>query len=158
MTSSWRCRDGVLWGSKFWWWNRRCLEMCRDGCANATTLWMNWANIGIDWERLKDWTLGWELRQVTALLKLWVRPAIGLHSFGSPVNLAARLQSMAPNNEILVSEPTMRLLDGDVEFLPFDEITPSFSRPIKVYGSKIFTLRHIETVASDSLIRARISK
>ena len=45
-------------------------------------------------------------------------------ALGSPVNLAARLQSMAPNNEILVSEPTMRLLDGDVEFLPFDEITP----------------------------------
>ena len=60
-------------------------------------------------------------------------------ALGSPVNLAARLQSMAPNNEILVSEPTMRLLDGDVEFLPFDEITPKgFSRPIKVYQVQDF--------------------
>ena len=60
-------------------------------------------------------------------------------ALGSPVNLAARLQSIASNNEILVSEPTMRLLDGDVEFLPFDEITPKgFSRPIKVYQVQDF--------------------
>ena len=64
-------------------------------------------------------------------------------ALGSPVNLAARLQSIAPNNEILVSEPTMRLLDGDVEFFPFDEITPKgFSRPIKVYQVQDF---HSET-------------
>jgi adenylate cyclase len=54
-------------------------------------------------------------------------------ALGSSVNLAARLQGLAPNNEIVVADATKRILAEQVEFEDFDEITPKgFSRPVKL--------------------------
>ena len=53
---------------------------------------------------------------------------------GSPVNLAARLQTMASNNSILIDEYTKDLINNDVNCKHFDEITPKgFARPVQVY-------------------------
>jgi len=53
---------------------------------------------------------------------------------GSPVNLAARLQSMAPADEILIGEPTYNLIRDQVACEAFSEITPKgFARPVNVY-------------------------
>ena len=53
---------------------------------------------------------------------------------GSPVNLAARLESMAPPNTILVDESTKALIEEDVDCKEFDSLTPKgFARPIQVY-------------------------
>lgn len=53
---------------------------------------------------------------------------------GRPVNLAARLQTLAPPDEILVSESTWNLLSDKVGGEFFEEITPKgFTRPVKTY-------------------------
>ena len=53
---------------------------------------------------------------------------------GSPVNLAARLQTMADHNSILIDEYTKDLISSKVKCKVFDEITPKgFARPIQVY-------------------------
>ena len=53
---------------------------------------------------------------------------------GSPVNLAARLQTMASQNSILIDEYTKDLINNDVNCKHFDEITPKgFARPVQVY-------------------------
>ena len=53
---------------------------------------------------------------------------------GSPVNLAARLQTMASHNSILIDEYTKDLINHDVNCKHFDEITPKgFARPVQVY-------------------------
>ena len=53
---------------------------------------------------------------------------------GSPVNLAARLQTMAEPNTILIDENTKGLIENYVEAKHFEEITPKgFVRPIQVY-------------------------
>ena len=53
---------------------------------------------------------------------------------GSPVNLAARLESMAPPNTILVDESTKALIEEDVDCKEFDSFTPKgFARLIQVY-------------------------
>ena len=53
---------------------------------------------------------------------------------GSPVNLAARLQTMASHNSILIDEYTKDLINNDVNCKHFDEITPKgFARPVQVY-------------------------
>ena len=58
---------------------------------------------------------------------------------GSPVNLAARLQGLAPADGILVSEPTYNLIREYVECAHFDELTPKgFARPIQIYQVKDF--------------------
>ncbi len=58
---------------------------------------------------------------------------------GSPVNLAARLQTLAPPDAILVAESTYNLIDAHVECEPFDELTPKgFARPVQVYRVKDF--------------------
>ena len=55
-------------------------------------------------------------------------------ALGSPVNLSARLQGLAPTNEILISEPTNNLINNKVETSYFDEITPKgFARPTPVF-------------------------
>jgi adenylate cyclase len=55
------------------------------------------------------------------------------------VNLAARLQGLAPSNEIVVADATKRILAEQVEFEDFDEITPKgFSRLVKLYLVKDF--------------------
>ena len=53
---------------------------------------------------------------------------------GSPVNLAARLQQMAPADSVLVSESTYNLIRDHVACETFDEITPKgFVRPVQIY-------------------------
>ena len=56
---------------------------------------------------------------------------------GSPVNLAARLQSMAEIDDMLVDENTKNLILNEVETEFFKEFTPKgFVRPIGVYKVK----------------------
>jgi len=53
---------------------------------------------------------------------------------GSPVNLAARLQALAPADTVLIAESTYNLIDGHVECTHFDEMTPKgFARPVQIY-------------------------
>ena len=53
---------------------------------------------------------------------------------GSPVNLAARLQTMAKHNSILIDEYTKDLIKNNVNCMHFDEITPKgFVRPVQIY-------------------------
>ncbi len=55
-------------------------------------------------------------------------------AFGSPVNLAARLESLALPGEIVVSEQTCELISGDIDCTPYQTVTPKgFSRPINTY-------------------------
>ena len=55
-------------------------------------------------------------------------------ALGSPVNLSARLQGLAPSNEILISENTYELISRRVEASHFDDILPKgFSRLVPVY-------------------------
>ena len=55
-------------------------------------------------------------------------------AFGSPVNLAARLESLASPSEIVVSEQTFELISGDINCIPYQTVTPKgFSRPINTY-------------------------
>ena len=65
-------------------------------------------------------------------------------ALGSPVNLSARLQGLAPTNEILISEPTNNLINNKVETSYFDEITPKgFARPTPVFKVLDLSLIHI---------------
>ncbi len=58
---------------------------------------------------------------------------------GSPVNLAARLQGLAPPNELLIAESTFNLIREHVECERFDEMTPKgFARPVQIYQVKDF--------------------
>ena len=53
---------------------------------------------------------------------------------GSPVNMAARLQTMAEHNSILIDEYTKDLINDHVSSKYIDEITPKgFARPVQVY-------------------------
>lgn len=58
---------------------------------------------------------------------------------GSPVNLAARLQALAPQNSLLISESTYELVKDHVECEKYEKITPKgFARPVQVYLVKGF--------------------
>ena len=58
---------------------------------------------------------------------------------GSPVNLAARLQALAPRNAIVIAESTYHLVEEFVDCEKFEEITPKgFARPVQVYLVKGF--------------------
>ena len=53
---------------------------------------------------------------------------------GSPVNMAARLQTMAEHNSILIDEYTKDLINDHVSSKYIDEITPKgVARPVQVY-------------------------
>tara|TARA_Y100000589_G_C27165149_1_gene634444 strand:+ start:784 stop:2064 length:1281 start_codon:yes stop_codon:yes gene_type:complete len=53
---------------------------------------------------------------------------------GSPVNLAARLQSMSEPNKILIDENTKNLVDAEVNTKYFDDFTPKgFVRPMGTF-------------------------
>ena len=55
-------------------------------------------------------------------------------AFGSPVNLAARLESLALPREIVVSQQTFELISGDINCNPYTSVTPKgFSRQINTY-------------------------
>ena len=56
-------------------------------------------------------------------------------AIGNQVNLASRLESMAGEGEVLVSEETMLLTQDSFEFKPNKEIyVKGFSRPIKTFS------------------------
>lgn len=55
-------------------------------------------------------------------------------AFGSPVNLAARLQSASPPGGVLVSEQTHKLIKQEINCSDFETMTPKgFPRPINTY-------------------------
>ena len=55
-------------------------------------------------------------------------------AFGSPVNLAARLESLAPAGSIVISEATQELVDGQVGSEIYKAITPKgFSKPLNTF-------------------------
>mgnify|MGYP001157493977 FL=1 len=62
-------------------------------------------------------------------------------AFGSAVNLAARLESLALPGEILVSEQTYELVLRDINCTTYKTVTPKgFSRPINTYTVQQDTL------------------
>ena len=55
-------------------------------------------------------------------------------ALGSPVNLAARLESKAPSNEVIISDATLNLVKSQIKYEYFDEITPKgFARPVQIH-------------------------
>ncbi len=55
-------------------------------------------------------------------------------AIGSSVNLASRLQSIAPENEIIISDVTYNLVKNQINCEEYKEITPKgFVRPVKTY-------------------------
>jgi len=55
-------------------------------------------------------------------------------ALGGAVNLAARLQLVAPAGDVVVDERTHNLIEDQVECAPFSEETPKgFARPVKVF-------------------------
>ena len=63
-------------------------------------------------------------------------------AFWSPVNLAARLESHALPNEIVVSQQTFELISSEIDCNLHDTVTPKgFSRPINTYTISKNTLQ-----------------
>jgi adenylate cyclase len=55
-------------------------------------------------------------------------------AFGSAVNLAARLQTLAPAGKILISEATQALVEDSIESTKHQTITPKgFARPVDTF-------------------------
>ena len=55
-------------------------------------------------------------------------------ALGSPVNLSARLQSIADTNQIIISDTTLNLVESKIKYQKYKEITPKgFVRPIQTY-------------------------
>ena len=55
-------------------------------------------------------------------------------ALGSPVNLSARLQSLADTNKIIISDTTLNLVESKIKYEQFKEITPKgFARPVQTY-------------------------
>ena len=55
-------------------------------------------------------------------------------AIGSSVNLASRLQSIAPQNEIIISDTTYNLVKNQINCEEYKEITPKgFVRPVKTH-------------------------
>ena len=60
-------------------------------------------------------------------------------ALGSPVNLSARLQSLADSNQIVISDTTLNLVETKIQYQEYKEITPKgFARPIKTYKLEDF--------------------
>jgi len=65
-------------------------------------------------------------------------------ALGSPVNLSARLQSIADSNQIILSDTTLNLVESKIKFQKFKEITPKgFVRPIQTYKLDHFNDKNI---------------
>jgi class 3 adenylate cyclase len=77
---------------------------------------------------------------------------------GSPVNLAARLQALAPADGILVDENTHNLIEEYVACEPFDEIAPKgFARPVQIHQAQDFRSdEHREKRRRLSLVGERV--
>ena len=84
---------------------------------------------------------------------------------GKPVNLAARLESLAEAGQILISDATYALIEQQVDCKFVDEIQPKgFARAVNVYSVQEFkgtyernsrtnlshTLKHVEVNILDS--------
>jgi class 3 adenylate cyclase len=55
-------------------------------------------------------------------------------ALGSPVNLSARLQSLADSNQIVISDTTLNLVETKINYEKFKTVTPKgFARPIQTY-------------------------
>ena len=55
-------------------------------------------------------------------------------ALGSPVNLSARLQSLADTNQIVISDTTLNLVENKIIYEKFKKITPKgFARPVQTY-------------------------
>ena len=77
---------------------------------------------------------------------------------GSPVNLAARLQTMADHNSILIDEYTKDLIKSHVNSKHFDEITPKgFARAVQIFQLKDFkSAKHRERRKSLTHVGERV--
>ena len=84
---------------------------------------------------------------------------------GKPVNLAARLESLAEAGQVLISDATYALIEQQVDCKFVDEIQPKgFARPVNVYSVQEFkgayernsrsnlshALKHVEVNILDS--------
>ena len=68
-------------------------------------------------------------------------------ALGSPVNLSARLQSIAPTNEIILSDNTYNLINTKIKSEKFNEITPKgFSRPVQTHKLINFNMKDSELI------------
>jgi len=68
-------------------------------------------------------------------------------ALGSPVNLSARLQSIAPTNEIILSDNTYNLINTKIKSEKFNEITPKgFSRPVQTHKLIDFNMKDITLI------------
>ena len=74
-------------------------------------------------------------------------------ALGSPVNLSARLQSIAPTNEIILSDNTYNLINTKIKSEKIKEITPKgFARPVQTHKFIDFNMK------DSSLIQKSYSK
>ena len=63
-------------------------------------------------------------------------------ALGSPVNLSARLQSIAPTNEIILSDNTYNLINTKIKSEKFNEITPKgFARSVQTHKLIDFNMK-----------------
>ncbi|MDC1184619.1 adenylate/guanylate cyclase domain-containing protein [Alphaproteobacteria bacterium] len=67
-------------------------------------------------------------------------------ALGSPVNLSARLQSLADTNQIVISDTTLNLVENKIIYEKFKEITPKgFARSVQTYKLDDFIDKNIST-------------
>ena len=67
-------------------------------------------------------------------------------ALGSPVNLSARLQSLADTNQIVISDTTLNLVENKIIYEKFKEITPKgFAWPVQTYKLDDFIDKNIST-------------
>ena len=72
-------------------------------------------------------------------------------AIGSSVNLASRLQSIAPENEIIISDTTYNLVKNQIKCEEYEEITPKgFVRPVKTY--KVIDFKNKKQVKNKDLL------
>ena len=83
--------------------------------------------------------LEWGFHRVLYSWQFWIRFEIRLYCSWKPVNLAARLQSAAERNGILIDENTNNLINDVVQTEKNNTITPKgFVRPIDTFILKDF--------------------
>ena len=75
-------------------------------------------------------------------------------AIGSSVNLASRLQSIAPENEIIISDTTYNLVKNQINCEEYEEITPKgFVRPVKTY--KVINFKNKKIVKQKNHIQKK---
>ena len=77
-------------------------------------------------------------------------------AIGSSVNLASRLQSIAPENEIIISDTTYNLVKNQINCEEYEEITPKgFVRPVKTY--KVIDFKNKKIAKQKNHIRKKVT-